>query len=92
MKINLVYLSKWIAINNKNKKFRDAWQDITTRDIDLLDKYLKSISNKELKRKLNWYYSKECQKNAEGWLNKPPWLFDRFLNLFKNQKIYQENV
>jgi len=69
----------------KIKKFRDVWENITKRDMDLSDEYLKSFSNKELKIKLKWFYSKECHKNADGWLNKPPGLFDKFLNLFKNK-------
>lgn len=52
------------------KKFRNAWERITTRNQDLDDKVLEEATNSELKFHLKFYYSNKAKLIAEDWLRK----------------------
>jgi hypothetical protein len=50
------------------RKFRNAWEKITTRDTDLSDERLQSESTKELRGLLKFYYTENAKTLAEDWL------------------------
>ena len=52
------------------EKFRDAWEKITTRSMDLSDERLGYESLTSLKSLLKHYYSDESKLQAEEWLRK----------------------
>jgi hypothetical protein len=50
------------------RKFRDAWEKITTRNQDLSNERLDDESDKGLRSLLNFYYSDDAKRIAEDWL------------------------
>ena len=52
------------------RAFRNAWEKITTRDMDLSDERLNDESTQELRRLIKFYYSDEGRMIAENWLRK----------------------
>lgn len=50
------------------RKFRDAWEKITTRNQDLSDERLDDEDDKELRSLLVFYYSDSAKRIAEDWL------------------------
>ena len=61
-------MSREELINNL-KKFRNAWETVTTRNADLSDERLKNESTQELKNLIKFYYSDEAKKLALEWLS-----------------------
>ena len=61
-------MSREDLINNL-KKFRNAWETVTTRNTDLSDERLKNESTQELKNLIKFYYSDEAKKLALEWLS-----------------------
>lgn len=55
-------------IKKKLQEFRDAWENITTRDTDLSDELLDTESLTQMRSHLHWYYSDEGKLIAEEWL------------------------
>ena len=55
---------------NKLRKFRNAWEKITTRDQDLSDERLKSETTDALRILIKFYYSNNGKLLAEDWLRK----------------------
>ena len=54
------------------REFRDVWEKITTRNMDLSDDRLKETSVKGLRDLLSFYYSEDCRKLAEEWVSEEP--------------------
>ena len=54
------------------RKFRDAWEAITTRSFDLDDERLREERLGFLRRILNGYYSENNKRAAEYWLRNNP--------------------
>lgn len=52
------------------RKFRDAWEKVTSRNQDLHDERLKRETTKYLRRHIKFYYSDSAKNLAEGWLRK----------------------
>ena len=52
------------------RSFRNAWEKITTRSMDLSNMRLGSESLTSLKSLLKHYYSDESKLQAEEWLRK----------------------
>jgi len=52
------------------RKFRDAWEKITTRSMDLDDERLESESTDQLRKLIAFYYGNEAKNLAAVWLRK----------------------
>jgi len=50
------------------RKFRNAWEKITTRNTDLSNERLASESTQELRELLKFYYTENAKMLAEEWL------------------------
>ena len=50
--------------------FRDAWEKITTRNMDLDNERLATETTEQLRKLLKFYYSDEAKLIAEDWLRK----------------------
>ena len=50
------------------RSFRDAWENITTRNTDLSDERLDDETLKYLQDHLKFYYSNHAKLLAEDWL------------------------
>jgi len=55
-------------VKRRLQAFRDAWENITTRNQDLSDERLDSETLKDLRDHLKFYYSKDAKMLAEDWL------------------------
>ena len=53
---------------NEIRKFRDVWEEITTRNQDLGDDRLAGETDNELREHLKYYYSNEARLQAEDYL------------------------
>lgn len=53
---------------NNLRKFRNAWEKISTRNQDLPDSRLQNSSTSELRKLIKYYYSESCKNQAEEWL------------------------
>ena len=60
----------------KIKFFRDNWEKMTKRDMDSSNEWLNSLSVKDLRQVIKFYYSTECKNNAIQWINKPKTLWE----------------
>ena len=55
-------------LKKRLRKFRDAWEKITTRNQDLSDERLDDESDKGLRSLLDFYYSDSAKRISEDWL------------------------
>lgn len=60
-------MSRDELINNL-RKFRNAWEKISTRNQDLSNEQLAESSTSELSKLIKYYYSESCKNQAEEWL------------------------
>lgn len=71
----------------KIKLYRDNWEKLIQRSMDQDDEYLETLSVKDLRNIIKWYYSTECRKNSREYFNKKSNSFtNKFLGLFKSRK------
>lgn len=72
---------------SKIKLYRNNWEKLTKRSMDQDDEYLETLSVKDLRNIIKWYYSDNCRKNSREYLNKKSNSFtNKFLGLFKIKK------
>ena len=72
---------------SKIKLYRNNWEKLTKRSMDQDDEYLETLSVKDLRNIIKWYYSEDCRKNSREYLNKKSNSFtNKFLGLFKIKK------
>lgn len=58
-----------VEIVRELQGFRDAWEKISDRSVDLGDDRLASESTKDLKKLLSFYYTDQAKRLAEVWIN-----------------------
>lgn len=63
----LTKMSRKEMINNI-RKFRDAWEEETSRNQDLRDERLAGETDKNLREHLTWYYSETAKNQAANWI------------------------
>ena len=77
---------------SKIKLYRNNWEKLTKRTMDQDDEYLDTLSIKELRDIIKWYYSEDCRKNSRDYLNKKSIGFvNKFLGFFKSGKHKRSN-